>query len=144
MEIRLKTLEDREEIRELILDYGRYLDQKDFKAFSGLFAQTEGEWVGGFGWAKGAKAICELMESKIGKGTPEMKSFHLFTNETININGDQAQALTKWIFVVPGESNRPQMFFLGHYEDTMVREEGRWKFLRRVVHSDIPADDQVK
>jgi hypothetical protein len=69
---------------------------------------------------------------------------HLFTNETIQVEGSRASALTKWIFVVTGESDRPQPYFIGHYENTMIREKGRWKFLRRVVHSDIPADDKVK
>jgi hypothetical protein len=67
LESRLKRLEDREEIRGLLMDYGRFLDRRDFKSFSELFAAAEGEWVGGFGSAKGSKAICELMERTIGK-----------------------------------------------------------------------------
>ena len=144
LESRVKELEDREEIRQLIMDYGRFLDQRDFHSFSELFAKTAGEWIGGMGRAKGSKAIRELMESTIGKDTTLTQSCHLFTNETIHVNGDQATALTKWIFVVSGESNRPQLFFLGHYEDEMVREDGRWKFLRRVVRADIPGDDQIQ
>jgi hypothetical protein len=144
LESRVKELEDREEIRQLLMDYGRFLDRRDFRAFSELFAETDGEWIGGMGRAKGSKAIRELMESTIGKDTSMTQSCHLFTNETIQVNGDQATAVTKWVFVVPGESNRPQLFFLGHYEDSMVRENGRWKFLRRVVRADIPNDDQIK
>jgi hypothetical protein len=144
LESRLKKLEDREEIRQLIIDYGRFLDGRNFGAFSELFAKTEGEWIGGFGKAKGSKAIHELMESTIGKDTSMTQSCHLLTNETIHVNGDRAAALTKWVFVIPGESNRPQPLLLGHYEDTMVREDGRWKFLRRVVHADIPTDDQIE
>ncbi|MBN1831876.1 MAG: nuclear transport factor 2 family protein [Deltaproteobacteria bacterium] len=144
LESRVKELEDHEEIRQLLMDYGRFLDQRDFRAFSELFAETDGEWIGGMGRAKGSKAIRELMESTIGRDTSITQSCHLFTNETIQVNGDQATALTKWIFVVPGESNRPQLFFLGHYEDSMIRENGRWKFLRRVVRADIPRDDQIQ
>ncbi len=144
LESRVKKLEDREEIRQLLMDYGRFLDQRDFRVFSELFAKTDGEWIGGMGRAKGSKAIRELMESTIGKDTSMTQSCHLFTNETIHVNGDQATAVTKWIFVVPGESNRPQLFFLGHYEDSMIREDGCWKFLRRVVRADIPRDDQIQ
>jgi hypothetical protein len=143
LESRIKKLEDREEIRQLLTDYGRFLDRRDFGAFSELFAKTEGEWIGGFGKAKGSKAIRKMMESSIGKDTPMAQSCHIFTNETIQIDGDRATALTKWIFVIPGESNRPQPLLLGHYEDSLVRESGRWKFLRRVVHADIPTDDQI-
>ena len=144
LESRVKELEDREEIRRLLMDYGRFLDQRDFRAFSELFAKTKGEWIGGMGRAKGSQAIRELMESTIGKDMSMKQSCHLFTNETIHINGDQATAVTKWVFVVSGESNRPQLVFLGHYEDSIVRENGRWKFLRRVVRADIPTDNQIQ
>jgi len=32
---------------------------------------------------------------------------------------------------------------LGHYEDSLVHAQGRWKFLKRAVYSDIPADDSL-
>ena len=144
LESRVKKLEDREEIRELLIDYGRFLDQRDFHSFSELFARTEGEWIGGMGRARGEKAIRELMERTIGKGAVLSRSCHLFTNEKIHVDGDRASSVTKWIFVVSDEANRPRMYFVGHYDDSMIRENGRWKFLRRGVHADIPADDQVK
>jgi|WetSurMetagenome_2_1015567.scaffolds.fasta_scaffold934830_1 hypothetical protein len=142
---RLQRLEDREEIRQLLKDYGRFLDQRDFASFSRLFAEKDGEWIGGMGKAKGPQAIQKLMEDSIGKNTEKTSApnFHLFTNEIININGNQADATTKWIFVVQGDTNRPQALLLGHYEDSMIRENGRWKFLRRVVHADIPPDNAI-
>lgn len=139
---RLQQLEDREAIRQLLMDYGRFLDQRDFESFSNLFAQKDGEWNGGMGVAKGPRAIRRLMEETIGKNTGKIAApnFHIFTNETIQLNGDGAQATTKWIFVTQGAGGQPQPMYLGHYEDSMVRESGRWKFLRRVVHADIPSD----
>ena len=47
---RLQKFEDKEEIQNLLLDYGRHLDNRDFAAYSRLFAK-DGEWVGGFGTA---------------------------------------------------------------------------------------------
>jgi hypothetical protein len=146
MESRLQQLEDREEIRQLLMDYGRFLDKRDFVSFSRLFAEKDGEWNGGMGKAIGPQAIQKLMEDTIGKSTEKAISapnFHIFTNDIIRVNGDRADATTKWIFVVQGEAGRPQALYLGHYEDSMVREGGRWKFLRRVVHADIPSDDAL-
>jgi hypothetical protein len=142
VESRLQDLEAREEIRQLLKDYGRFLDQRDFASFSKLFAEKEGEWIGGMGKAKGSPAIQKLMEDTIGKNTEgvSMPNFHLFTNEMINVKGNQADATTKWIFVVQGEKGSPQMVYLGHYEDSLVRENGRWKFIKRIVHADIPSD----
>ena len=53
---RIQRLEDIEEIRVLLTDYGRYLDAHDLAAYSHLFAK-DGEWVGGFGSAKGPRAF---------------------------------------------------------------------------------------
>ena len=139
---RLQELEDREAIRQLTMDYGRFLDQRDWAAFSELFAEKEGEWSGGMGSAKGPKAIRKLMEDTIGKdsGTMSSPNYHIFTNQTVNVDGDRATAATKWMFVVQGRDNRPEAIYLGHYDDSLVRENGRWKFLRRIVYADIPSD----
>jgi len=141
---RLQQLEDREEIRQLLMDYGRYLDQRDLASFAGLFAEKEGEWIGGMGSAKSRTAIRDLMEKTIGGGKSKNVSgsnVHVFTNEIIEVKGNEGRATTKWMFVVQNSSRQPQPFYLGHYSDTFVRERGQWKFLKRVVYGDIPADD---
>jgi hypothetical protein len=38
VEARLQALEDKEAIRSLLIDYGRALDSRDFKAYGELFA----------------------------------------------------------------------------------------------------------
>lgn len=140
---RVQALEDREEIRELLLAYGRALDSRDFIAFSELFAEEEGEWVGGLGAAKGRQAIFELMDKSIGHNRPRTgpPSFHVFSNEQITVDGDHAAATTKWIFVMQNDENNPRWVYLGHYDDTFVREDGRWRFLKRQAFTDIPAQE---
>ena len=64
----------------------------------------------------------------------------VFTNETIDVRGDTATGLTKWLFVGSTSDNRPQPLLLGHYVDTFVRENGEWKFKRRLACGDIPAE----
>lgn len=144
LEKRLRNLEDREEIRRLLIDYGRFLDRRDFKAFSQLFAEEEGEWIGGMGKARGRQAIRKLMEEKIGGGEIEASNYHLFTNDSIDLNGDSATATTKWVFVIRNDSGLPQPLYLGHYEDRFKRENGQWKFLRRIAYSDIPEDPSTE
>jgi hypothetical protein len=146
LEERLQDLEDREEIHQLLMAYGRFLDQRDFASFSALFAEKEGEWIGGMGRAKGSRSIRKLMEDTIGAGKNSDiagPNCHMFTNETVSVNGDQAKAQTKWVFWIQNDSKQPQPFYLGHYDDTLVRENGRWKFLRRVVYGEIPPDDPL-
>jgi uncharacterized protein (TIGR02246 family) len=146
--VRLQRLEDREAIRRLIMEYGRALDQRDWPTFANLFAKNGGEWIGGMGPAKGRAAIQKLMEDTIGpsKGTSGATgtrgaNVHVFTNETIDVRGDTATGLTKWLFVGSSADNRPQPLLLGHYMDTFVRENGEWKFQRRLAYGDIPANE---
>ena len=142
MENRIQQLEDREEIGQLLMDYGRYLDERDFDSFSKLFAEEDGEWIGGMGKARGRRAIREFMEKEIGdnRGETATPNFHLFMNKRIDVDDDGASATSKWVFVIRDKEGQPQPFYLGHYEDRFVREKGQWRFLKRVVYSDIPKD----
>ena len=89
---RLQRLEDRESIRNLITEYGRALDERDWRGFASLFAENGGEWIGGMGPAKGRAAIQKLMETTIGTSTASNgvtgtrgSNFHVFTNETVDV-----------------------------------------------------------
>jgi uncharacterized protein (TIGR02246 family) len=137
---RVQVLEDREAIRALILAYGAAHDHRDYRAFASLFA-ANGEWVGGLGTARGPQAIFELMDRTIGHDPQPNGSgtYHVMTNDRIQIDGDRASATTKWIFLTPGNDNTPHIVVLGHYDDQFVRENGEWKFLRREAPADIPA-----
>ena len=88
---RVQLLEDREEIRALILAYGHAHDHRDYKMFAGLFA-ANGEWIGGLGSAKGPEAIFALMDKSIGHNPLPQGSgtFHILTNDQIVIDGDRA------------------------------------------------------
>ena len=135
---RVQILEDREDIRALILAYGAAHDHRDYRTFADLFA-TEGEWVGGLGSAKGPEAIFALMDRTIGHNPQPNGSgtYHVMTNDQIKIDGDSASATTKWIYITPGDDGAPRMVFLGHYDDKFIRENGEWKFLRREAPADI-------
>lgn len=137
---RVAKLEAREAIEKLIFAYGRALDTRDFVAFSNLFAEEDGTWDGGMGVASGRDAIFELMDSTIGHASEPVqpRNHHVMTNISIEIDGDQASATTKWIFVVPSEAGEPRWQFLGHYDDTFVRRDGQWFFQLRKAFTDIP------
>src|SRR5690348_9078295 len=56
LKARVQENHDRLEIQELIVQYGHLLDTHDLVGYSNLFAK-DGEWIGGFGRARGPKAI---------------------------------------------------------------------------------------
>ena len=140
VEARLGRLEDREAIRRLFLDYRRNLDQKDFRAYAELFAR-DGEFIAGTMRAKGPDAIFELVDGMLGTLLTERggDDVHLVANDTIELDGDRATAEVTWVYILRGEGDVPVIAKLGHYDDVLTREDGRWKFLRREAPTDIPA-----
>jgi uncharacterized protein (TIGR02246 family) len=138
---RVQRLEDIQEIQGVLLDYGRYLDARDFAAYSKLFAK-DGEWVGGFGTVQGPAAIQVFMEKQI-TGPNRGNTFHILTNFKIDVHGDTATAWSRWTFVTPGPDKKPAISQAGRYDDTFVRENGHWKFKRRTASNDIPVPDAV-
>ena len=137
VEQRLQRLEDENEIRTLLLDYGRFLDGRDFKAYAALFAR-DGEWVGGFGSVTGPANIQAFMEKNMGTGPNRRNDYHLLTNFVITVTGDMATAWSRWTFVVPGQTGAA-IAQAGRYDDTLVRENGHWRFKKRVASSDTAA-----
>ena len=137
---RVQRLEDIQEIQGVLLDYGRFLDARDFAA-TRLFAK-DGEWVGGFGTVQGPAAIQAFMEKNI-TGPNRGNTFHILSNFKIDVHGDTATAWSRWTFVTPGPDKKPAIAQAGRYDDTFVRENGHWKFKRRTASNDIPVPDPV-
>jgi len=141
---RVRRLEDIQEIQSLLVSYGRLLDAHDLAGYSRLFAQ-DGEWIGGFGSAKGPAAIEALMVKNLGATSSSKpgSTYHLLTNFLIDVHGDTATAWSRWSFTVTAD-NKPSILYGGHYDDTLVREDGHWRFQRRVAAADIPHSDPTE
>ena len=140
---RVQRLEDVEQIQRVLLDYGRSLDAHDFAAYSRLFAK-DGEWVGGFGSVRGPAAIQAFMEKNIGPINKPGATYHLLSNFEIDVHGDTATVWSRWAYVIPGGDKKPVIAQGGHYDDTFVRENGQWKFQRRVAVTDVPHFDPTE
>jgi uncharacterized protein (TIGR02246 family) len=136
---RLQVFEDKAEIEALLLDYGRHLDNRDFAAYGKLFTK-DGEWVGGFGTVTGGPAgIQAFMEKAMGTQPNRAKNYHLLSNFVITVNGDTATAWSRWAFVVPGQQGGAAISQAGRYDDTLVREDGRWRIKKRTASNDTGA-----
>src|SRR5688572_7011477 len=137
---RLQRFEDKGEIEALLLDYGRHLDNRDFTGYASLFAK-DGEWIGGFGTVKAAD-IKAFMEKAMGTQNTA-KNYHLLSNFVITVNGDTGTAWSRWAFVVPGQQGAT-IAQAGRYDDELVRENGRWKFKKRVASNDTAGPARTK
>lgn len=143
---RLDALEAREAIRALWAEYGRTLDARDFVAFSRLFARNA-EFGGGAAPVKGPAAIGAFLEKAIGTNYPDSKgkNFHLYFNESIEVHGDRATAVSKGGYVMATPDNsKADFLLLAEYRDELVKEDGQWKFLRRQIIGQIPVPRPAK
>lgn len=135
--------EDRAAIHHLLVDYGRTLDARDFDGFAKLFAR-DGVYVAGGGGGSelsgteaGEAMRRTFAENSLGFAEP---NYHVFFNETVDFAGpDRATASSQSMYMVPGEDGAPRAAMMAQYEDELVREDGRWKFARRVVRGQMPA-----
>jgi uncharacterized protein (TIGR02246 family) len=140
LEARVQRLEDLQEIRELFLEYGRCLDGKQFGALARLWAE-DGQIVNsqGSGPARGHEAIEALMNSMLGSdlAIEPGGEFHVFANPTVELDGDRASGRVMWLYITADEAGYPRLQQMGHYEDVLVREDGRWRFESRDWPRDI-------
>ena len=145
LETRVQRIEDHTAIERVLMEYGRSLDNRDFAAYSHLFA-SNGEWSGTLGTYRGPAEIQTAMEKSFASATdiPKGANYHLLTNAVIDIDGDHAKAESKWAFVTLEEKKPPQIAAAGRYQDTLVRENGQWKFLRRVAVAARQVDAPAK
>jgi uncharacterized protein (TIGR02246 family) len=135
VEQRLRRIEDKDEIRELLIAYGRDFDKRDFAAYAKLFAR-DGVWVGGAAGSHpytGPNAIREFV-TKTYPPSSYPGSFHVMSSMSIQLSGENtATAWSRWTYIVLGVHGEPAPFAAGHYEDMLIREDGVWKFKRRQV-----------
>jgi hypothetical protein len=137
---RVRVLEDREEIRQLLQEYRRTLDVRDMRAYSALFA-AEGSWSGKSGSATGPEGIHDMLVAVLPDNPPAPGAtlWHWIGDPTIVLDGDSATATSLWMHVRRGEDDQPLLPTLGQYDDELIREEGRWRFARRTVTPLVPA-----
>ena len=131
---RIQQLEDRLAIEHLLTEYGRTLDNRDFAAYSKLFAMN-GEWKGALGTYRGPAAIQAAMEkifTDAAADIPRGRNFHVMSNFDVSVQGDRATARSMFIFYKM-EGSKPEAAVAGRYEDILIRENGVWRFLQRTA-----------
>lgn len=147
IEERLRLLEDKEAIREVLLAYGRTLDSRDTQGYADLFA-ADGEWSGGIGQAKTPAGIKKMLDDLFGSvpraSGSTRKAHHIMSNMDIEVTGDTATAHSRWMWVIGDMESGPNVLRCGFYEDVLVRENGSWKFQKRRAVTEMDKAGQFK
>lgn len=130
---RLAAVMDRQAIDQLVAgDYPRALDAHDWDAYVATFTE-DGELSLGQQDAHGRAEIKKLLE-----GLPNEKINHVISNLSYRIDGDTATGGAYWqdIGLVNGA---PGVAVAGHYNDSLRKVNGEWKFTKRAIVIDFAA-----
>jgi uncharacterized protein (TIGR02246 family) len=144
VEQRLQRVEDELAIRRVLVDYAATQDAHDYAGYAALFAR-DGEWVNGKTVHKGREAIQKMLVDLYGTPPPgyvNSESYHITSNPQINLDGDRATARSRHLLVMRGPKGEPVPALAGRYEDELIREDGKWKILRRVDYPVMPTSEE--
>jgi hypothetical protein len=138
--------EDRALIEDLQARYMFALDGKDVDTYVATFTQ-DGVLDIGDGEVRGREAIHKLIggmgnrnEAPAGKNAPKLRPAtgrHNITNIVLKIDGDKAVGRAYWFHY--GNNNPKRTATLdsyGHYEDEMVKVDGKWLFSKRKIYNE--------
>jgi uncharacterized protein (TIGR02246 family) len=139
LEQRVRVLEDKEEIRQLLARYMHYLDHRDMVRYSELFTEDgivladQGKW-------EGRAAMQKMFEPKPAADgqparNPPAMMIHNVTDIVIRVDGDTARTWGKYYAFFPAKEKgeRPTISGIGGYNDWLVRVNGEWKFKKREI-----------
>lgn len=141
LEERIARLEDLEAIRNLKMQYASYCDQGyDPDGIGSLFVE-DGVWeANAFGTYHGVEAIKGFFASVSGS---IVWVLHYTMNPMIEIAPDGQSATASWLLLGPatmlrsdGSGERDAVLMAGSYRDTMVKQDGQWKFKQIKVQLD--------
>jgi ketosteroid isomerase-like protein len=142
IETRLQRVEDELAIRRVINDYAKYLDSRDYDGYVSLFAKDGGTWSNPSGTYKGAAAIHQMLVNIMGPPKrPNNANYHITSNFEVDVDGDRATAVSRWLFIERGPDGAPTPTISGLYRDEFVREDGKWKFKHRVAENLMPSPE---
>ena len=124
----MSDLEAHEAIRRLMAIYAQLLDSKRLEEWGQLFRPDAVFQVWGQVW-RGRDAIV----AGIGGMQPDLPGKHVILTPVVDLNGpDRARAWTDLsAFATTDEGI--SIATIGRYHDELVRQDGRWRFARRVV-----------
>jgi hypothetical protein len=104
------------------------------------------EWAGGV--EKGKAAIDKAMAGFAGAraasipagATSWPRSRHFIVNHVIDVSGNTAKSVAYWFEITNGTPQKNvQLVYFGHYEDELVKQNGRWLFkTRKVFNESLP------
>lgn len=129
-EDRLRALEDREAIRDLIARYGPLADSGDAAGAAALFTVDGVYAVAGFGEARGRAAIAAMLEGKTHRALIADGCAHVLGPVAIELDGDRATAVGHSV-VCRHTGGTFEVHRVAANRWELVRTEAGWRAARR-------------
>ncbi len=125
----MKT-DDKVEIQELTARYANAMDDTDLDAWMATW-HGNGLWKGGLGEFQGTDKLKELFAA-LGDSIKNRR--HVMTNFVIK--GEDNRAEQRCYMLVFDRVNEARLIASGVYTDRLIKVDGKWKFLERLVALD--------
>lgn len=137
---------DRAQIVNLSNRYMIAVDAGDIETVMSTWAE-EGVLSSVFGVDEGKAAIRAAMAPFVGgaarraklapDATSRPRTRHQIINHVIDVDGDTATTIAYWFALTNATpQNDVQLLYFGHYEDELVRRDGRWLFTKRTIYNE--------
>jgi uncharacterized protein (TIGR02246 family) len=127
------TVEDHEEIRQLMARYCQLLDTQDAAGWASLFSEDGVLDLGGTR-TQGTEALQAYVHG-LRAAHQNSPIRHLVTNVVINVDGDDATSQSYVVLLNPGAPTPIGM--TGTYDDRLRRIDGRWRLVQRHLVPDF-------
>jgi len=131
VEERLRALEDREAIRNLIASYGPLADSGNAEAVAALWVEDGSYAVGGMTEAKGRAAIAALIDGDTHRALMAAGCAHLLGPVAIDLDGDRAVARGHSVVFRKTPSGF-EVWRVSANRWELVRTDDGWRVERRV------------
>ena len=130
---RIAALAERQAIDQLVAgDYPRALDASDWDAYAATYTE-DGELMLQGVSSKGRAAIKSFLAAQPAGS----RINHVISNLSYKIDGDTATGGAYWQDI--GNVNgAPGVIVAGHYDDSLRKVNGAWKFTKRSIVFDFP------
>jgi hypothetical protein len=136
---------DRAEIANLSNRYMVAVDSGDIETVMSAWAEDGVlDWVRGV--EHGAAAIRKAMSGFGGAAaaknipdgaTSRPRTRHHILNHVIDVNGNTAKSTAYWFALTNNTPQKDvQLLYMGHYEDELVKQNGKWLFKKRKVFNE--------
>lgn len=129
----IQRLIDKNEIENLLMQYTYAFDRLDADAYVATFTGDAQFDLGGGNVLQGREAIRILITSRQAEPQPaDVLMHHIVTNSSYDFVSDsEVRHYGYWITMVGDMQNGFTVPAMGHYEDVVVKENGRWLFKAR-------------